>query len=276
MTNKKEQEKFLKSTYLNRLKTRTSLRFEVHLTDHCNLNCIGCLHFAPLAEKYFLNIKEYEQDCKQLSNLLNGEIESICLLGGEPLLHPQITEIMEITRKHFPVGEIIIVTNGILLFKLDNFFWKKCHDNSIGISITKYPISLEFDFLEKKAKHYGITFKYFKIIKEFSKSSLDKEGSQNIIDNSKSCGMINYCIQLRNGKLFTCPLVAYIDIFNRYFNESFQITDKDYVDIYKIKDKYEIFNFLCKPFPFCRYCNIEKLEYNIPWQPSKKQISEWI
>ena len=32
----------------------THLRgFELHLVDHCNLNCRGCTHFSPLAEKKF-------------------------------------------------------------------------------------------------------------------------------------------------------------------------------------------------------------------------------
>ena len=26
------------------------IRFTIHLADHCNLNCVGCNHFSPLAE----------------------------------------------------------------------------------------------------------------------------------------------------------------------------------------------------------------------------------
>ena len=31
-------------------------KIDIHLTDHCNLNCKGCTHFSPLAEDFYLLI----------------------------------------------------------------------------------------------------------------------------------------------------------------------------------------------------------------------------
>ena len=30
---------------------------EFHLADHCNLNCAGCLHYAPFADKRFADVE---------------------------------------------------------------------------------------------------------------------------------------------------------------------------------------------------------------------------
>lgn len=58
------------------------LRFQVQLTDHCNLNCINCLHCSPIAKKTFYPIDIYEKDIKRLASLSNGSAAWISLMGG--------------------------------------------------------------------------------------------------------------------------------------------------------------------------------------------------
>jgi ABC-2 type transport system ATP-binding protein len=58
--------------FLIKNKKRPSLRFDVHLADHCNLNCKGCYHFSPLAPEKFLDIEQYERDCTRLNELSMG------------------------------------------------------------------------------------------------------------------------------------------------------------------------------------------------------------
>jgi hypothetical protein len=172
---------------------------------------------------------------------------------------------------------IEIVTNGILFMKQEELFWKTCHENNILISITQYPINLNYNEIEEKAKNNNVDFRYyFRGKKTMQKRPFDLEGRQNPEDNIKICHMANNCVQLRDGKLFTCVETAYISIFNEYFNKDLKVTDKDYIDIYKVKNKDEIFNFLNKPVPFCRYCNILGIEQELEWRKSKKEITEWI
>jgi sulfatase maturation enzyme AslB (radical SAM superfamily) len=44
------------------------------------------------------------------------------ILGGEPLLHPNFEEIVMLAYKSFKLSEIVIVSNGTLLEKLDDAF----------------------------------------------------------------------------------------------------------------------------------------------------------
>jgi hypothetical protein len=89
------------------------------------------------------------------------------------------------------------------------------------------------------------------------------------------CYAANICFQLVDGKIFPCFRIAYIHYFNTFFNQKLEVTDKDFIDIYKARDMEEILSFLCKPIPFCRYCNMEKMAQYIEWDKSKKEITEW-
>jgi MoaA/NifB/PqqE/SkfB family radical SAM enzyme len=267
----------LRKTSIERLKQRTLLRFEINVTDHCNLNCIGCEHFSPLSKEKYIDIETYERDCAQLGSLLNWEVENVHLMGGEPLLHPQLSKIVEITRKYFVKGVIEIVTNGILLMNQNKSFWEVCRENNIIISVTQYPIKLKYNEIEEQAKNNNVELRYYFFGKKtMQKRPFDLEGKQNIEENIKICHMANQCVQLRDGKLFTCVVIAYISIFNEYFNKNLEVTERDYIDIYKVKNKNEIFNFLNKPVPFCRYCNIHEIKQGIEWKTSRKEINEWI
>src|SRR4030067_480702 len=74
---------------------------EVQLVDHCNMNCSGCSHFSPLADKFFADIEQYDRDMKQLRQLV-ANIMTFRLLGGEPLLHPHVSMFLDSTRTWFP------------------------------------------------------------------------------------------------------------------------------------------------------------------------------
>jgi uncharacterized Fe-S cluster-containing radical SAM superfamily protein len=262
-------------------KRRDLLQFEVHLADHCNLNCKSCSHFSPLVEENFMEIDDFKRDCERLRELTNGKIAFIRIMGGEPLLHRQLNEFLDAARNNFSKlpggrGEIIIVTNGILLQKQSEVFWENCHRNNVEIQVSNYPIKIDRDRINLLAKQYKVTVDYTggkgKITWHAMK--LDLNGRQNIKESFGLCSQSNTCIHLNNGKLFTCPVAAYIKYFNEYFGKDLQVTEKDYIDIYKAKNIGEILDFLSRPTPFCKHCNI-KNERDMEWQTSQRDIREW-
>ena len=75
---------------------RKRFNFEVHLIDSCNLNCKGCVHFAPLAKpSSFYPLEEFEKEIKRLSELFGGRFGWIHIMGGEPLLNPNINDYLD-------------------------------------------------------------------------------------------------------------------------------------------------------------------------------------
>lgn len=264
--------------FLSKQLNNDVLNFEVNVVDHCNLNCQCCNHFSPLAEKKFLNCTEYERDIQRLALITNGKIGTLMLLGGEPLLHPGIVSIMQISRKHLRNTEISIVSNGLLLGKMDAAFWQACREFDIHIVLTKYPIGFDYGALEKRALQEKVSLSYAYESQELKTSwrlPLRDEGELNPYINYMKCYHAKRCVVLREGRLYTCPISAYVHIFNRYFGKNMPEGDANSIDIYEEDSAERLYKFLSSPIPMCKHCDIANYEYNIPWSTSKRQLSEW-
>lgn len=264
----------------NSYRPHTLLRFQVQVAEHCNLNCKGCAHFAPLAQPEFLNIDIYNKDCARLSELFDQECEWIHLMGGEPLLNPELINIIKITRNYFLYGRIYIVTNGILLPSMDDRFWRACFDYKIQIMATRYPLkNLDYNAMKEKATAKGVEFSFInetESIKRLRRYTLNEKGLENIENNYSRCPGANECITLRNGRLYTCVWPAHAHHLIKYFNLNMHVSKRDGVDIYSVADADELMNKLSHPIPFCKYCRLDHQIDGIPFSISCKEKKEWL
>jgi len=251
----------------------------IHLADHCNLNCRGCDNFSPLSPEVFADPEVVERDCARISELSGGQVNEIQLLGGEPLLHPQVTRFIEIARKYFPTTPVNFITNGVLLLKQPEIFWEACRKNRIEIVVTKYPVKIDHDKIEQHVKAQNVMFSFYgntrAIPKTMMCAPLDLSGKQNARDSFLRCNSANRCIAMDNGRIYTCSLIPYVKYFNAQFGQNLMVTEKDYIDIYKVKNIEEILEFVSKPMPFCRYCNRKGIIWDIGFGISRKDITEW-
>lgn len=256
----------------------TSLpQFEIHLVEHCNLNCKGCNNFSPIANEEFIDENIFSKEMQRMGILFSGYVGKIVLLGGEPLLHPNIIKLIDITRTNFPTTNIVIVTNGIKLITMPNDFWKACISNNIEISITKYPIVKNYNKIEKVLKDNNVNYKFFsETRKTFEKVPIDLNGS---LDGNKmwlKCFKAINCASLKNGRLYPCSFASNIHHFCKKFNAPYlNEVPEDSIDIFTNTRK-EIFEFLTHPIPMCRYCDIPNKIRGIPYGISTKKIDEWI
>jgi MoaA/NifB/PqqE/SkfB family radical SAM enzyme len=251
----------------------------IHLTDHCNLNCRGCDNFSPLSPEIFADIAVVERDYARISELSNGQVGEIQLLGGEPLLHPQVIDFMRISREYFPQIPVKIISNGVLLLQQNEKFWEACRQYDIEIIVTKYPVKINHEDIEQRAKKENIKFGFYGSTAEVEKNMqcipLDLSGKQNARDSFLRCSSANRCIALDNGRIYTCTTIPYVKYFNEHFNKNLTVTEADLLNIYEAKSMDEILSFLCKPMPFCRFCNQKGVILDIGYGISKKDISEW-
>lgn len=262
------------------------LLFDVHVVEHCNLNCKSCSHYSPLAEEEYLDINSYKNDCERLSELFHGEMSAIILMGGEPLLHPQITEIMRITRETFPVGQIPLATNGLLLPTMQDDFWDACKKYDITIEPTCYPIKVDYSGLKKIADRKGVKYTLFNVSRNVrQKTQLkaypihsDHSPVMDPVESKKNflgCGYAT-CVMLKNGKMYPCSQAAYAPHLKKYFNLDMHISEKNGVDIYSVNSGDELLEKVSKPIPFCQYCDVTEEQIRSDWEISKKDRFEWL
>ena len=90
----------------------------ISLTDRCNLRCVYCmpkdgLQWRPRAEQ--LSADEIVQVVETASQ---GGVTRVRLTGGEPLVHPQVVEIVHRIASNPNIEEVSITTNAMLLERL--------------------------------------------------------------------------------------------------------------------------------------------------------------
>lgn len=271
---------------LSKIKTRlkkhirvTSLEnLDICVAEHCNLGCYSCNHFSPLAVPELLDLASAERDLQRLAELSDGDIPSISLAGGEPLLNPELPELMRITRFYFSKSRIQLITNGLLLTAQKDIFWESVKKYAIVMTPTKYP-GIDWEKIEKRASQFGYSFDYFDLTGESEKISrkfcLDLSGSQSGEKSFMRCPLAFCTAAVQNGRIGTCSFVFNIRHFNRYFQKNIPVTNMDSIDIYKAKDMQEIIDFLRRPIPLCRFCKSIGEKIIGKWRKTEKSISEW-
>lgn len=265
---------------------RERMWIEVNLADHCNLNCQMCDHFSQLANPAFLDLNSYRRDIERLAELSGGHIDIMKLQGGEPLLNEDLIEFIKVTRKAFPKAIIFFFTNGLLLKSWENHkrgnLWQICHDYDVKIELTVYPINLKIEEIRQMAERYDVCLhefsevgdRNFPGVKHSQKHPFDLEGK---VEKWQfiSCYQFNECIVLRQGKLYTCPIIPYIHHFNTYFGEKLEISKQDYIDIHQAQSYEELAEFVTKRPEFCKYCKVRNRRA-FEWKQSVYTIEEYV
>jgi len=260
------------------------MTFEINLADHCNLSCQMCDHYSQLSKEKFVNMETFERDLRQMGKLYDHKAAAITLLGGEPLLHKDIIKCLQIVRREFPDAELIILTNGVLLLKLENNFWTVCKDLGVHITVTVYPFKLDYASIQKKAEEYGVPLAMSSNIHADELTKVKKISDKHTFDlqceapkwSFISCLYFNKFNVLREGRYYMCPVSACIGIFNEYFKQNLNLTEKDSVDIYKTESWKEFSEFAANRVPFCGYCNLPEWKPHSEWKASSKKLEEYV
>lgn len=90
---------------------------ETDIIDNCNLRCQHCSHHSPFMDKGVYDLNQFENDVRKLSKVLH--VEKFRILGGEPLLNPNLKKYLEIASKYNLADNIGVCTNGTLLDLVD-------------------------------------------------------------------------------------------------------------------------------------------------------------
>jgi len=113
------------------------LKLTLDITDSCDMHCIMCFYHSfhlgnneNLVPRFF-PLERFETLIKELRAMHTKTI-ALCA-EGEPLLHPQIKEIVELCRKYSLNTEIM--TNAYYLDRENIIFFKKAGVKKITVSL---------------------------------------------------------------------------------------------------------------------------------------------
>ncbi|HSO12704.1 MAG TPA: radical SAM protein [Anaerolineales bacterium] len=108
-------------TYLGNLSrlTRGDYTLDPHIavyyvTMQCNLNCTYCEDFGSRRNQLVTPAPPLE-DAKRILKVIRTGVDRLWLTGGEPLMHPQILDLLAYARHELNFRGISLITNGTLL-----------------------------------------------------------------------------------------------------------------------------------------------------------------
>ena len=229
---------------------------EIQIIDHCNLNCDNCNHFSNLAKPWFMSLEEFEFSLKRIrKEFYPHGLERIMILGGEPLLHPQIKEFCDLAKQIFPERNffIDILTNGIKLNAISEddlkYITQRAH-----LSITPYP-KVEYPEYAKKMMNYGeinnLASRLF-----FVSTNIDLIPTQSAEYNYQRCSKYKLpCYFVKNYKVFICPFSGCAHILNERFGTKIELQEGDYLDLNTCTYQDLLNLYQRGPKHICRYCN---------------------
>jgi hypothetical protein len=248
--------------------------FEVHITDHCNLNCKGCAHFSNLCPPTFADLAEFESDMQHMANTFS-RVRQIYLLGGEPLLHPKVGEFCKSARNIFPKSRIYLMTNGTMVMRMDEKFWNDLAESKVILLCDSYPIDLPKIEINLMGKQHHVKVEWTVPRKEFFKIPIDPQGGHDAASSFDRCKGFNNCPIIRDGQLYPCAYVAFADVFRDKFGVGgLQVYPTDSIGIRNEPDPEQVIEFLSNPVHWCSNCDMDKREF-YDWGRSTRDISEW-
>lgn len=183
---------------------------EVFITERCTLRCRDCSHLIPRYQQ----AKDHNIDeiINTLENILKvvDNILDLIILGGEPLLHKHLDQLLDWAHNQKQISTITIITNGSVV--PDNHLWSALERSKSRIRISNYgKYSTKLAEISDICLQRGIT--YF-INNElwtdmgaiYNHNYTEKELKEIFMDCPFS-----YSVLLLNKKLFRCAHVAHLN-----------------------------------------------------------------
>lgn len=225
---------------------------ELVLTTKCSLRCKDCANLMQYYEKpYDVELKKVVAAFQRFIRYFD-EINTVVLVGGEPLLSKNLSKIIFFIADFPQVNHIHIFTNGTII--PDEKDICALTNSKVKIIISDYgKVSRKKEDLQYFCKKNQIKYhlknedlKWGYVGDMNSRNRTSKELQKQF----RNCN--NFCRSILNGKLFYCPRAAHSD------DLGYVKADYDNVNLLKGNlKKSAIMNIVysSKYFEACNYCN---------------------
>lgn len=110
---------------------------ELPITNACNLNCKGCLFLCNASDVSEVSEHSILKDLSRMKELFE-DIPWIRILGGEPLMHSRLPDILSGARRIFSDSQIDICTNGLMIPFVSSEVYQIIREHRVVIHISGY------------------------------------------------------------------------------------------------------------------------------------------
>ncbi len=186
------------------------LSCEYNLTWHCNLACSDCDHASPLLDERFASVASFARDLQALAPVLHTE--QLRIVGGEPLLHPELLEFLRVARASALADQVVLITNGVLLheapeelFRLVDQLW-----------VSDYPgvkRKLSLERCEQTCRDHGVGF-LVRRDPQFQKTLLNHRVDDAAFTTAvfRTCKLANEtsCHTIHEGRFYRCSVAPFM------------------------------------------------------------------
>jgi hypothetical protein len=183
---------------------------ELMVVHHCNLRCQSCNSFSPIMPAVFSDPAAIEADLDTLGRVYTAK--SIRVLGGEPLLHPQLAEILRRVRRSIErtsmARAVTMCTNGLLLDSRGAEVWELVEEIEISVYPGRCISNRQLDEYRARAERHGVALLVL-LVDSFRTacSELGTDDDRTVDRIFKTCQTAHVwrCHLLQDGYLYRCP-----------------------------------------------------------------------
>ncbi len=181
---------------------------EAHIVDHCNLTCAECCSLSPLLPAWEAEPASISRDLRLAAKVVRPRVFK--LVGGEPLLHTRLLDVIDAVRTSGIAPVVSLTTNGIRLGDMADDFWRAVD----ALTISRYPrpglSNALVAHIEEQAARFDVRLNW-KVQNDFTvmtrdQPSTDHADTRDIYDN---CWIRERCHMVRDGMFYTCTRPAH-------------------------------------------------------------------
>lgn len=179
------------------------------ITTKCSLRCRDCCNLMQYYEhpvNYPLD--ELTENTKKLLKYVS-EINEIRVIGGEPFMHPQLAEIIDMLAAESKIKKISILSNGTIMPSENQ--WKSFADDKVILVYTNYgeEISKKLKAIMEIVEERGINC-YYRDTEDWAdccKISDYKRDKNDLIRTLEEC-CAKHLYTMIGDKIYRCPFIA--------------------------------------------------------------------
>lgn len=186
------------------------------------------------------------------------------ILGGEPLLHPRIVDVIRLVKRIRLDRQTLIITNGGLLHRMPEDFWRELEQLQISVYDGK---ANNLELAERKSKEYG--FALFSTRFESFHRQL-KPVPDDGVKSFEGCHWKSDCFTIHRGHAFLCSQSCFFPKAIMGLTAAIDGLPLEGLT----EEKLQAFLNRTEPFNACKLCRANEMKTE-PWREVSKR-SEWI